>query len=85
MHDEELAVRRVLGFPPAGSLAEIGGPGAGDFLAPSAGSADVTVLGPRPDGRYLVRADDAEILADALAGLDRPKERHRVAVDPPRA
>ena len=84
MVDEERAVRSALGFPPAGALAEVSGPGAVDFLAPLAGVDDVTVLGPRPDGRHLVRAADPVALADLLASLDRPKGRVRVAVDPPR-
>lgn len=85
MVDEERAVRAALGFPPVGALAEVGGPGAAAFLAPLSGREGIAVLGPRPDGRHLVRADDADQLADVLASLDRPKERFRVAVDPPRA
>jgi primosomal protein N' (replication factor Y) len=85
MVDEELAVRTALGFPPAGALAEVGGAGAASFLAPLAGRDDVMVLGPRDDGRHLLRTDDAESLAEVLASLPRPKERVRVAVDPPRA
>ena len=82
---EERALREGLGFPPAGALAEVSGPGAEAFLAPLAGRPELAVLGPRGDGRYLVRAPDPASLADALAGLERPKERVRVAVDPPRA
>jgi primosomal protein N' (replication factor Y) len=85
MVDEELGLRTGLGFPPARALAEIGGPGSGPFVEPLAGRLDVDVLGPRPDGRYLVRAADPDALADVLAGLERPRERVRVAVDPPRA
>lgn len=107
MVDEELALRQTIGFPPAGALAEVGGPGAAELLAPllapsvadgsgpaadgpgpagrDIGGAGPTVLGPRSDGRYLVRTSDPETLAEALAGLERPKERVRVAVDPPRA
>ncbi|MEM7271557.1 MAG: hypothetical protein AAF547_00630 [Actinomycetota bacterium] len=47
--------------------------------------AAVSVLGPRQDGRYLVRAPNHGALADVLARTDRPKERVRIAVDPPRA
>ncbi len=85
MVEEERAVRAALGFPPVGALAEVGGAGAATFLAPLAGADGVVVLGPRHDGRYLVRADGPDALAEVLASLDRPKERVRVAVDPPRA
>ncbi|MEL6981061.1 MAG: hypothetical protein AAFO29_01420 [Actinomycetota bacterium] len=83
--EEERAVRAAIGFPPTGALAEVGGAGAAAFLAPLAGRDGVMVLGPREDGRHLVRTDDADSLADVLASLPRPKERVRVAVDPPRA
>ncbi len=83
--DEERALRAGLGFPPSGAIAEVGGAGAAELLAPLSGRAEVAVLGPRADGRYLVRADDPERLAAALVALPRPKERVRVAVDPPRA
>jgi primosomal protein N' (replication factor Y) len=103
--DDEEPIRRALGFPPFGAVAEVAGPGAAAMLKPlldrdpdpapdraGAGAGDgdesppssVTVLGPRPDGQYLVVAPDDEHLADVLAGLDRPRERVRVAVDPPR-
>ena len=85
MVDEELALRTSLGFPPVGALAEVGGGGAGAFLAPLADREGVLVLGPRDDGRYLVRSDDPAGLAEALGSLPRPKDRVRVAVDPPRA
>ncbi len=80
----ELPLRRELGLPPFGALAEVSGRGAGEFLAPL-GDQGLAVLGPRENGHYLVRADTSEVLADALARLTRPKERVRVAVDPPRA
>ncbi|MEM9561122.1 MAG: hypothetical protein AAGA93_00805 [Actinomycetota bacterium] len=83
--DEERALRAGLGFPPAGAIAEVGGAGAAEFLAPLGGRGELVVLGPRADGRYLVRAADPAALGDALADLPRPKERVRVAVDPPRA
>jgi hypothetical protein len=88
--DEELALRRGLGFPPMGALAEVSGTGAGAFLDPliskaSTGEDDgVRVLGPRPDGRFLVRADDVDQLAEILGSLPATKSV-RVAVDPPRA
>ncbi len=82
---EEAEIRRAIQFPPFGALAEVSGAGADDFVDPLLSRLDATVMGPRDDGRYLVRADSAEKLADVLAELPRPKARMRIAVDPPRA
>lgn len=91
--EAEREFRQAVGFPPFGALAEVSGKGAEAMLEPlldskrsrsSVGSMAATVLGPRPDGRYLVRAETPDLLADVLDHLDRPKERVRVAVDPPR-
>ncbi|MGF1598198.1 MAG: hypothetical protein ACFCVK_14915 [Acidimicrobiales bacterium] len=81
----ESELRRPMGWPPFGALAEVSGPGAATLAATLAGDERLTVLGPRHDDRYLVRADDPGTLARALASADRPPERVRVAVDPPRA
>lgn len=90
--NDEAPLRTALGFPPAMALAEVGGAGASEFVAalgrdedPAGSGSDVSVLGPRHDGRYLVRAPSADELADRLAATERPKERIRIAVDPPRA
>ncbi len=94
MAEAEGELRAALGFPPMGALAEVSGPGADAYVANLNGDeanrsllADGTVraLGPRHDGRYLIRAADPDQLADLLAGTPRPKERIRIAVDPPRA
>ncbi|MEL7157433.1 MAG: primosome assembly protein PriA, partial [Actinomycetota bacterium] len=77
--------REAMGFPPFGALAELSGPGAAELAATVAGGEGVTVLGPRGDDRYLVRAHDAGSLADVLAAAPRPADRVRVAVDPLRA
>lgn len=82
----EAELRESMGFPPFGALAELTGAGApalaGALLA--ADTDGITVLGPRDDGRYLVRAPDPDRLADVLAAVDRPSDRVRVVVDPPR-
>ncbi len=83
--DEERAVREAAGWPPFRAMAEISGPPAEAFIEPLLERLDVDVLGPRLDGRYLVRADTPAALADLLAEAKRPKGRLRVAVDPPRA
>jgi primosomal protein N' (replication factor Y) len=85
--EEEAELRRPIGFPPFGALAEVSGKGAAALLLPLTSRPDLggaQVMGPRADGRYLVRTDTAEGLADLMATLDRPKERVRVAIDPPR-
>ena len=82
---EESALREAMGFPPFGALAEIGGPPAEEFVDPLLERLDLTVLGPRADGRFLLRAGSPEELAAILAETPRPKGRLRVAVDPPRA
>jgi len=56
-----------------------------DPLASSFDSPGIQILGPRHDGRYLVRADNREALALALQAAPKPSRRVRVAVDPPRA
>ncbi|MFT7597249.1 MAG: primosomal protein N' (replication factor Y) [Acidimicrobiales bacterium] len=84
---EELAIRQSMGFPPYGALAEVSGAAAAELLEPlvsGPGVGEVNVMGPRPDGRYLVRAADPDTLADVLCSLERPKGRVRVAIDPPR-
>jgi primosomal protein N' (replication factor Y) len=82
---EERDLRRSMGLPPFGALAEISGAGAGELVAPLGRQPGVTVLGPRHDGRYLLRAGGPEALAAVLARAARPAARVRVAVDPPRA
>jgi primosomal protein N' (replication factor Y) len=79
--------RRVLGLPPFTALAEISGRDAATLThrLEQLERPGLVVLGPRPDGRYLVRAPGWGELADALAEVDRHDIRTRVAVDPPRA
>ncbi len=91
MTAEEQQLRRSSELPPFGALAEVGGAGASEFLAPLLKKGKLpndhatAVLGPRDDGRFLVKAADPSVLADILAGLTRPKARTRIVVDPPRA
>ncbi|HEX2700573.1 MAG TPA: hypothetical protein VHM89_10275 [Acidimicrobiales bacterium] len=72
--------RADLRLPPAAALALVSGDGAG-FVA--ALGPEVEVLGPA-DGRWLVRASDHTVLADALAAVPRTGARLRVEVDPAR-
>ncbi len=81
----EREIRQEAGFPPFGALTEVSGAGAEVFLDPLRGRSDLVVMGPRTDGKYLLRAADPTIMADILADAARPKERVRLVVDPPRA
>lgn len=81
---EEEQTRAAARWPPTTALAEISGAVAPAFVEPLLDRLDIDILGPRPDGRYLIRADSPEDLATVLAEAKRPKGRLRVAVDPPR-
>ncbi len=80
----ESELRRALGYPPFGALAEVSGKGAAEAVAPLLGRTDVVVLGPTDDGRFLIRGPDPDTLAAALDDLAQTRARTRVAVDPPR-
>jgi len=80
--DAERARREVLRFPPVTALAHLSGAPAAGYVDALRGRLDIEVLGPAPDGSYLVRAADHTTLCDALAETPRPGGRLRVAVDP---
>ncbi len=77
----EATRRQELLYPPAAALAVVSGASAPAWVAALGHPADVEVLGPA-DGRWLVRAPDHQILADALASVARPPGRLRIEVDP---
>ncbi|MFZ9816166.1 MAG: hypothetical protein ACO3EH_02130 [Ilumatobacteraceae bacterium] len=79
----EIGRRERLLLPPFGALAEVSGKGAADVAAQLAESLLVQVA--MGNDRALVRAESWDALSEALAAVDRPKERVRIAVDPPRA
>jgi primosomal protein N' (replication factor Y) len=85
--DSDREYRETLGYPPYGALAELSGDDAALKIAIEVlHGFDVRVFGPT-DGRALVNAADAELLADALAEAlpaGRSLGRMRAAVDPPR-
>jgi primosomal protein N' (replication factor Y) len=75
--------RELLSFPPVTAMAEVSGASAPAFIDGLGAPLGVEVLGPS-DGRWLVRAPDHRTLCDALAAVERPSGRLRVAVDPHR-
>lgn len=88
--DFELRLRTAGRFPPVTALAEVSGAGAESAVGPLMSRLDVEVLGPRADGRYLLRASDSEVLATVLVDMRRETPSnskngsYRIAVDPPR-
>ena len=75
--------RRLLRFPPESALAILEGEGADEFAARLSGASQTDVV--RHRDRWLVRAPDAETLADCLAATERPAgAKLRIEVDPPR-
>ncbi len=79
--DDQVELRRALGFPPFAAVALVSGDAAGEWVGRLRG---VTVMGPDA-GRWLVKAPDHTALADALAAVPRPERGTlRVAVDPTR-
>jgi len=76
----ERALRQLLGLPPFGAVALLRGPGAAAFAQGLAVDPAVEVARVEDD-RWMVRAPDHAVMADALAGVPRPAERLRVEVD----
>ena len=81
--EAELPRRALLGMPPAGAVAAVGGEAAGEFVQRMGRPNAVGVQGPR-DGWWLLRAPNPEQLSDALAAVVRPPGRLRLRIDPVR-
>jgi primosomal protein N' (replication factor Y) len=85
LSDDQMEVRKALALPPFTAVAVVSGPGAPEYaggLQRLAGS-PVAVLGPDGD-RWLIKAPDITVLADALGAVPRTAARLRVAVEPAR-
>ncbi len=80
-HDR--ALRRQLGFPPFGALAEIAGAAAPAFVQRLGQPAGLRIS-PVGEGHWVVRAANRDLLLDALAAVERPPGRLRLAIDPVR-
>lgn len=78
-HDRDL--RRQLGFPPFGALAEISRAAAPAFVGRLGRplGLEVSELG---ENRWVARAADRDHLLNALAAVERPPGRLRLAIDP---
>jgi primosomal protein N' (replication factor Y) len=81
--EPEAARRRLLSLPPYGAVAVVSGPGATEWAAGAPDVLGIQLLD-GPDSTWMVRAEDPEALADYLDLVERPPERTRIEVDPPR-
>lgn len=83
--EAERGRREEFRFPPVVAMAEIAGAGAAEFAhrLRDGGGEEVQVMGP-VDERWRAIAPDHGRLCDALAEVERPAERLRLAVDPTR-
>lgn len=81
--ERERSQRRMLGLPPYGALAEIGGAGSDEFVGSIPPVDGVVIVG--GGGEYVARAPDWLLLGDTVnRGVRPPGARLRIAVDPPR-
>ena len=79
----EAARRDQLRFPPAATIAVVGGEAAEAYVERVGQPLGIQVQGP-DDGRWLLRAEDRAVLLDHLAAVDRPPGRLRLWIDPAR-
>ncbi len=83
--DSELATRRMVDLPPFVAMAELSGSDVEQMAARLMAIETVSVVGPRPNGHFLVTASNHDVLADALSSARQRGQKVRVAVDPGRA
>jgi primosomal protein N' (replication factor Y) len=81
--DLDAVRRRLTRFPPAVTMAVVGGQAAPGFVEAFGDPAGVEILGGGGDDWILV-AEDRRLLLDALAATRRPPGRMRLQVDPMR-
>jgi primosomal protein N' (replication factor Y) len=80
--DAERARRERLGFPPATTIALVGGAAAPEFVSRFGAPLGVEVRSMGDE--WLLVADERKVLLDALAAVDRPAGRLRLQIDPMR-
>lgn len=73
--------REMLRLPPCSALAEVSGVSAPAWIEALGTPATIEVLGPS-EGRWLLRADDHQILCDVISAVPRPAGRLRIEMDP---
>jgi primosomal protein N' (replication factor Y) len=79
----EAGRRRLLRFPPAATVVVVGRAAAESYVERVGNPVGVTVQGP-DDGRWVLRAEDRDLLLDHLASVERPPGQLRLQVDPAR-
>ena len=78
-----MARRQMLGLPPASAIAIIEGEGADEYIGELAKVSGISTAAHRD--KWMVRAANHEILAQACAHTGRPaNSKIRIEVDPPR-
>jgi len=80
--EAERARRAVTGFPPAVTMALVGGPAAGEYVERVGTPLGIEIR--QRDDSWLLVADDRKLLLDTLAAVDRPPGRLRLQIDPMR-
>lgn len=81
--DHEALRRDLLGYPPAATIAVVGGEAAAPFIEAVGAPPDVEIRS-ASDGEWLLRSRVRATLLDALAATPRPPGRLRLQVDPMR-
>ena len=83
MSDADAVRRRLTRFPPAVTMAVVGGQAAPAFVEAFGAPLGVDVVA-RGDDEWILVADDRRVLLDALAATPRPPGRLRLQIDPMR-
>lgn len=73
--------RELLRLPPSRAIAAVSGVAAQSWIDALGSPSGVEVLGPA-DGRWLLRADDHQLLCEVIGAVPRPAGRLRIEVDP---
>ncbi len=79
----EASRRRLLRFPPAATIVAVGREAAPSYIERFGAPVGVSVQG-SDDGRWVLRAEDRELLLNHMAGVERPPGQLKLQVDPAR-
>ncbi len=80
--DAERARRQLTGFPPAVTMAYVGGEAGSEFIDRLGTPMGVEIH--QREGSWLLLAEDRRLLLDAIASVERPPGRLRLQIDPMR-